>query len=177
MAERYDGTENELIRVIREVGVQCKGQERNGVWTRTLKDYLCQLGHKQSPEYTTCGTGCDDEEAEWLFDLCWYEGPYHSFTSLPLVVESEWKNRRDDDPERYYGHILYDFQKLMVARADHRVMVFEQPDQAAFDRVVERLTNCISAFKRNADGDRYLFACWIHQSQAFAFRQYIAAVP
>lgn len=64
---------------------------------------------------------------EWLFDLHWFTNgvePY-SVQSLPLVVECEWNPRRKGDSKTLYSGIKYDFQKLLIANADLRLMIFK----------------------------------------------------
>src|SRR6516165_10636476 len=65
--------------------------------------------------------------------------------SVSLVLESEWGVRDvviDDD-----------FQKPRIARAQHRVMIFQgDPIEPHFDRMVEQ----VRTFAYTAAGDRYL---------------------
>jgi hypothetical protein len=82
---------------------------------------------------------------EWLYDLHWYnenEGSRYQITSLPLVLECEWDwKRKNDETEDDYGAVKYDFQKLLVANADLKVMIFKK-----------RIKN---AENKNAELDRY----------------------
>lgn len=62
-----------------------------------------------------------DRGGEWLFDLCMLEWNEHGYLArMPLALECEWGN---DDA------ILDDFQKLIVCRADLRVMIFGEANQ------------------------------------------------
>ena len=53
----------------------------------------------------------------WLYDLTWVTVKGNDFVDFPLVLESEWglDNMYLDE----------DFRKLSVARAEHRIMIFQ----------------------------------------------------
>ena len=158
MPNNCDNIEKQIREAIHKVGVKCEGKS-DGKWTTMLNDDLQQLGKEHN--YRTCAPRC--EEHGWLFDLCWYKEFSEGLANQPLVAEFEW--------QQHYKHIRYDFEKLMVARADHRLMVFQQPNNTEFDGVVEKLIKCIANFDGTAIGDRYLFACWLNDgSEKFIFR-------
>lgn len=108
--------------------------------TRLVKDTLTLLSDRElpgKPSYLVCSHGLSDhlrqtnggkyKNSEWLYDLHWYtEGnePY-SPTSLPLVVECEWNPKKRGEKKKIpYSGIKYDFQKLLIANADLRLMIF-----------------------------------------------------
>ena len=86
------------------------------------------------------------EHREWLYDLHWYtehekqrELPHiygYRLKTLPLVVECEWEyiNRKERDKYKrgertgvdLWGAVKYDFQKLLIANADLRLMIFQK---------------------------------------------------
>ena len=54
---------------------------------------------------------------EWLYDVVWYDHCAKSGQwSMPLVAECEWQGE---------SYIKEDFEKLLVARAGLRVMVYD----------------------------------------------------
>ncbi len=66
---------------------------------------------------------------EWLFDLIWYEElanqPY-VITSYKLIMECEWDFKRINDKSGdKYSAMKFDFQKLILAKADLHLMVFK----------------------------------------------------
>jgi hypothetical protein len=83
---------------------------------------------------------------EWLYDLHWYteherqrEFPHiygYRLRTVPLVVECEWEYINPEERKKYkrgecksfdgYGAVKYDFQKLLVANADLRLMIFQK---------------------------------------------------
>jgi hypothetical protein len=57
--------------------------------------------------------------------------------------------------------ILRDFLKLVVSRADLRVMIFEQNTKQDIDQRILDMKAAITNFSANQSGDCYLFAGWI----------------
>ena len=106
--------------------------------TEKLFELLTELGDKQGYKVYSHSLSDGFRNApgndkfvnrEWLFDLCWYkedETFKYSLKSLDLAVESEWTNKRKEDP---YGGIKYDFQKLLVANMGLCLMVFEVTEE------------------------------------------------
>ncbi len=85
-------------------------------WTRRVKQAIVDVGRKLC--WLTAANGCEsDEGSEWLYDVVWYQlDQSKHMTDVPLVAESEWGQ---GDAAKA------DFEKLLVARAKYRVMVFE----------------------------------------------------
>ena len=73
---------------------------------------------------------------------------------MPLVAEIEWGNS---------GDVWDDFQKLLVARADVRVMIFDEHH----DLAVEDLIDQINFFNGTMAGDHYLLASYNLANQYF----------
>lgn len=106
---------------------------------------------------------------EWLYDLHWYREivpTCYKLSQMPLVAESEWewirneerkknkkKKHKGDDP---YGAVKYDFQKLLVANAELRLMIFKKRvrEYAQRNKKVKPKT----AEKCNKDLDEYFFS-------------------
>jgi len=72
--------------------------------------------------------------------------------------------------------ILTDFRKLLLARADLRLMVFDGQTPANCQDLIELMRREIQDFKKTISGDRYLFAYWPTKSNSagFEFSPYIA---
>jgi len=127
----------------------------NPGYTRAVKESLTGLGHELG--YVVCASTCKGADYhEWLFDLTWWierKRPTGGtdFTDMPLVAESEWE-------ENFEEEILPDFDKLTVARAWLRVMIFQGPDSQTKMRYFDGLRQRIRAFAGSQPGDRYLFA-------------------
>jgi len=117
-------------------------------WTGAVLLDLARLGHER--DFYVCGNGCSDYgQGEWLYDLVWLQNEGEHISDVPLVLESEWSPN--------FRSISDDFMKLLLSRAEHRVMVFQQQTAAEVKNVVERLISQIQNFRPTQKGDRYLF--------------------
>ncbi|MBN9382336.1 MAG: hypothetical protein J0H74_16325 [Chitinophagaceae bacterium] len=125
------------------------GHKDNTTWTEAIKRLLIDLGKKSG--YQICTSGFPNEtEPGWLYDLVWYqENEQRYLLDVPLVVESEWNEN--------YGHIKFDFEKLIAARANHRLMVCQCRTLRKEERL-EYFRNAIKTYRHCQPGDRYLIA-------------------
>ena len=101
-----------------------------------------------------------DHLGDWLFDMTWYHADEQGqLLSLGLVLESEWG--------RYWADIRFDFEKLLIADAPMKVMVFEEVEDSfvLFERLKERIT----AYEGIKSGQTYLFACFKGKTRDFEF--------
>jgi hypothetical protein len=87
--------------------------EGNDVWTRFLKDYFRGLAEQLPRDYDR-----RIPDREWLFDLCWTNGPRDavSFKGVTLVMETE-QGKSD-------AAVLEDLHKLLVVNAPTRVLIY-----------------------------------------------------
>ena len=120
----------------------------NPQWTCGVKQTIVDVGRKLG--WLTAANGCNsDEGKEWLYDVVWYQlDQSRHITDVPLVAESEWKQADETKA---------DFEKLLLARAKYRVMVFESANVPA---VCTKMRVWIDKFRRTQQGDRYLLAGW-----------------
>jgi hypothetical protein len=146
--KQYPSQNVELSRIskyiVKELGYCLKKffspDTTGGQRTALIKCALCQLGHKRQKGkrrfkvYTNrLPPSCQNviagkcKNREWLYDLHWYtEKNGYQPTSLPLVVECEWSlKRKEDKYNDPCSAIKYDFQKLLVANAELRLMIFK----------------------------------------------------
>lgn len=128
-------------------------------WTRRLKNVLAVLGqshgyraYASTAELANCG--------EWLFDVTWTDEPAGFLRSVPLALEMEWDCGGIDD----------DFQKLVAARADHRVLLFNFPRGHDMNLVLERVLTNVRTFSSSSRADRYLFGGWVEDLDRFEWR-------
>ncbi len=135
-------------------------------WTRAVKTTLCVLGKSKSYSVYANGVGIGVEGGEWLFDVCWLhyakEGGWLS--DVVLVAECEWGT--DDE-------IDDDFQKLMVARADLRVIVFGDKNDCT-EGTLKILVEELETFAKSNGGkggasDLYLAAAYESNEHGFRF--------
>jgi hypothetical protein len=82
---------------------------------------------------------------------------------VPLVLESEWSLD--------LGGIEGDFCKLVLACADHRVMIFQQKTEENVQGVFDHLEKQITSFGATSRRDRYFLIGydWIYR-RAFQTR-------
>ena len=99
---------------------------------------------------------------EFLYDVCFFvprrdedsDGYFIPETPLKqalIVLECEW-SRREKKKD-----ILYDFSKLLIARAELRVLVFWTISRKEdFDSTMQDVKALIDAFEQGDEKDRYL---------------------
>ena len=116
-------------------------------WTRKTKQLMVRLGAQEG--HQTCATKIDEATwgTEWLYDVVWLEATENFVVSdIALVAEIEWGNERD---------VWDDFQKLPLARAEVRVMIFDYRPG-----LQEALIQQARGFGKSKPDDRYLFASY-----------------
>lgn len=138
-------------------------------WTAAVKTRLCETGGMFG---YWVGARADEvaenkrDGGEWLYDVVWldYEGDF--LISVPLVAECEWNPHID--------WIEEDFQKLLLARADVRVMVFTGNEPENSREIATNLIGQIGRFRETLDGDTWLLAAWegSDKGQRWRFRYF-----
>lgn len=110
-----------------EAGIEIKiKQQREGF--RVYANHLCDRTKQRlqdilGKDYSGKELNYDPNK-EWLFDLIWcIDDNEYGLESLELAVECEWSHKRDKKDR--YGHVKYDFQKLLVAATRLCVMIFK----------------------------------------------------
>lgn len=105
---------------------------------------------------------------EFLYDLTCLKRDGEWLEEIPLVAECEWGKPQG---------IEYDFQKLLLARADVRLMVFNgnhyrTDDPRSSDAKtsiesggLEKFVDYIKKYKQTKKGDAYLFAARLHEAE------------
>ena len=148
------------------------GIDANGGWTLLIKNQLLQLGDEMDYEVcTSAAPRSDDDRQPWpdcLYDLTWLQmvNDGKEVARVPLVFESELHNSREEQ-------IDADFQELLLARADLRVMVFQQRKAAAVQEVMDTLERQAKACDATGPGDMYLLCGYDWEdTKRFAFRTF-----
>lgn len=142
-------------------------------WTSAIMGELTRLAY-DNYNYSVYGQKCymDDTITECLYDMVWYTPKpqdylphkYRSilFGDIHLVLECEWK--------KAIVEIMYDFQKLVQARAERRVMIFQADDT---DKTMDLMTDYANSSGHSLSGDRYLFAGYERRDAKFKFRSFV----
>lgn len=153
--------EKKIISAFKAVNTEAlKDDLSDGGWTKLLKVKLCELGEDDG--YIACTSGHGERFfGEWLYDLIWYADDAEGrIIELKLILESEW--------QAGFDHIWYDFEKLLVAKCEHKLMVF-QCNQKNREKFVGKMIEAIDAFYPSVPNERYLFICWNKDSMEFEF--------
>lgn len=150
MAE-LDDIERAIIATAKEIAERNRTEQwpldRN--WSEYLLAGLGSLGHNK--EFHVRGRYCEQYgQGEWLYDQVWLNRDHetNAILGVPLILESEWSSQKKIDE---------DFQKLLLGRAHHRIMIFQHHD---VPRVFEKLKSQVRRCKRTELGDRYLLLGW-----------------
>lgn len=128
----------------------------NGIWTIEIRTLLAKLGDQRNYWIATPGW-----EGGWLYDLVWYEkDEAGNLTRVPLVMECEWDLKLTG--------IKYDFEKLLLANAEHRLMICEaHPDN--IEKWLAYFTSAIQTYKNGNKGDRFMIVILNSDSLEFEF--------
>ena len=135
---------------------------RDSAFTKPVKTALCEACVAIFPgPLHICATGVQippANQGEWLYDVtCFrYEAPWPNRQKILLVGEVEWG---DNNPR---AAVLQDFAKLLVARAEVRVMVYNL-DHMPFDELASYIDNCGDS----QSGDTYLLAAFANGGIAY----------
>lgn len=119
-------------------------------WSQAVKRGLVDLAKAYGWE--AHASQCDNpDRPEWLYDVTWLQRTGGIIADSPLVAEIEWLH---DGRE-----IMKDFQKLLLARAEVRLMVFEASNPTRARELTDELIAQARAYSRTEPGDRYILAC------------------
>jgi hypothetical protein len=163
-----DKLETEIIKKLQRI--EQKGKhlpDTYMVWTETILTGLAKLGRKHGYHVYTSKykpKGYIDA-GEWLYDPTWLQYDRHGYIkAMPLVLESELGPDSKD--------LIDDFCKLIVARADHRVMIFGANNKANAEEKITELIAELDHSGLSRNGDRYLFAGLLENNGTFLFQVY-----
>ena len=132
----------------------------DGKWTSGVLTALAKAGKHFG--YRVAASRVPDEHrdwGEWLYDLTWFDMDKNEswetkgHWSVPMVAECEWKSAK--------WEIQQDFEKLLIARAALRVMVYDGRHLEP-----EKLCNWIDLFEGTRVGDTYF---WRHTKARDAY--------
>ena len=133
---------------------------RDTVWTHAVKSELCAAG--QALGYYVCTSGvAQADHGEWLFDQVWMNWTLtpRQLKRIGLVVECEWS--------RTQAEIFDDFEKLLVARADVRLMIFQALTAPDVHALFARLRAETQGFPQHQSGDYYMLAGYDRATSSF----------
>ena len=142
-------------------------------WTDQVMTALCRWGLKR--KFSVYAAGMQNNEelkrlaeehegkvgSEWLYDFtCLEYGSTNEPKQALVVAECEWANIRQ---------ICYDFKKLLLARAEVRIMIFNGNYFKEQGKVppngLGEFRKYITNYKHTCTGDTYLFAARLHEDE------------
>lgn len=161
-----DYIEEKIQKALEAISARAKADNWKGEkpWTKAVKKAIVDVA--KGEKWGTAANQCEeaDENREFLYDIFCYRRGKESMSEVQLVAESEWYSE---------GHIIEDFDKLLVARSTYRVMVFQADSKKSVDDLVEKMRKRIENF-RVTPGDRYLFAGWVGEPEGqFFFNSHV----
>jgi len=171
-----------LIKVLGEsLDDLCKTDSRRA-WTKIVKRAIVDLGHEKNQKVYANGFSDDEVKGigygfvntEMLYDVHWYteqNNVFYTPEKLTLVVESEWeKNRKNPKNNKIkYSSVKYDFQKLLVAIADLRLMIFKISNEIDLHELQEDFQKSINTFKGLKPSDRFLIVAFHFRSKTLFY--------
>ena len=148
--------------------------DSNEWWTEQVMTRLCRWGLKKKWWVGAKGMHIREEMkkyakkhggtigSEWLYDFTCLE--YNDdgwLKGIPLVAECEWAS---------VDHINEDFEKLLLARADVRIMIFNgnhyrEGEKSISSDGLRDFRQYIKECEHTRPGDTYLFAARLHESE------------
>lgn len=163
----------EIMRAVRDGlnNLDVTVSEGSPAWTKAVATKLCEIGRDFGYQVGASKVdGPNRDWPEWLYDVTWLEYDRDGLLiDAPLVAECEWGN---------FGNIKDDFEKLLLARAGVRLMIFDEPGS---NGIAERLAGMVRKFKGSRAEDAWLLAAWKRSDNDWSFRYFTigmnAAIP
>lgn len=171
LSKPFDEVEKRIVAILEAIPNDAKenGWEWNrSSWTKRIKSDLVKLAHEFGYLAACSGVAKESDhqpvQGEWLYDMIWWKQDGKYLSKIILVFESEWTpNLPMDD----------DFFKLMVARADHHVWVFQEKTEETVRKAIGTCIDHLRHFHGLSSGDRFLFAGVSWNPRKFHFDLYV----
>jgi hypothetical protein len=165
---QFDSIENAIIDILSPIPEEAVSNQWNSdsIWTSQIKERICDLAKKFGYQVCTHKTAAINADwGEWVFDLSWLDFSDGMILELELALECEWLPNLDA--------IDSDFQKLIISKANHRVMIFQQANLSSISNIIEHFKEQILNFNKTQINDRYLFAGFHWDENKFTFEAYL----
>ena len=145
------------------------GWLKDRAWTDGIHKHVAEIGHRYEYQVFASKNRCSEADApECLYDHHWRLLTGESdLVRIPLIMEVEW----GFGEKTMWARIKEDFLKLVQARADLRVMVFQGRDVKT---TTDRLIELAKGFEGTQPGDQYFFAGWDAATQRMQCRSWAA---
>jgi hypothetical protein len=165
MIEIQDEAINEKCRKAKEKGDETKWEneiwkspEKNKVIKNRFRDEGFKLGYKSRPSYVS-GAG------EWLYDFVWREfNDDGNLLNIVLAMEIEVSDMEEKA-------IKYDFNKLLQADSQYKVLVFQLKTESEVNAALENFTNAAKVYNSKSNSE-YLLCGWCTSKNKFLFSDF-----
>jgi hypothetical protein len=153
--------------------------------SNSIKYNMVKLGHQLG--FRVYANGLTDDQLkeqreehgfvnrEFLFDIHWYIDKKNAFyipEKISLVAESELGDRRKGDTSRLRNPaVMFDFQKLLAANAELRLMVFKVRYLKELDALNNYFDEAIASYELLQKGDAFLFLCFVHDAKELFYSE------
>ncbi len=133
-----------------------KEKKERTAWTNEIKQFFLKYFKSKNSELTVCFGGNDHTNkdcGEWLYDISALKltDDCEDLISVDTIIESEWGNETD---------IKEDFQKLLQAKAKHKIMICQASDDNPFIYIKEILECAINHYNDSSDKECINLFCW-----------------
>ena len=128
-----------VIEAMEGITAKSVGGAKNRHWTRKVKKVIGRIGRENG--FTVSASGFKGKcDPEWLYDLVWYRNNTNErLEALPLILECEWIESKDS--------IRWDFERLLIANAPLKVMVFQCRGERKMEDLFKMLKDSVNEFK------------------------------
>ncbi|MGR2665793.1 hypothetical protein [Vibrio campbellii] len=147
---------NEIQQILDQIVLDsARNQWGDTEWTREIKSRLCLFG--KDKRYWVYATSEHADGSEWLYDVTWLTFSGDRLLNTELVLECEWD----------VNGIDFDFQKLLLAKSEIKVMIFQQKSAIAAQAKIEDLIEQVIKYSKTTSNEMYLFSCWLQDECEF----------
>jgi len=155
--EKLTETEKSICNAMEQIVIDYdnleKSQKTNTTITNLIKERIGNIGYDNNYDVSSSYHG-----DSWLFDLVWYKNNSEGFLEkVGLVLESELSNRKWDG-------LKFDFEKLLVANSDLKVMISFAFGNSDFpnnvNNLIELYERSVHNYNLLAKNSRILVLIW-----------------
>lgn len=176
---------NKIVTLFAEISASYIFEKRNARRpnSNTIKYSLVNLGHELGYRVYANGLSEQQRQEQWekykfvcrefLCDVHWYvdkAGKFYILENVILVAESELGAARKGDISKLRNPaIKFDFQKLLIANADLRLMIFKVHKIEHLSELNRYFEEAIREYRTLRKKSCFLFICFVHDSKSLFY--------
>lgn len=135
-----------------------KSPAKNKSIKAKFRDKGFDLGYNSRPSYKS-------KAGEWLYDFIWREfDEDDNFLNLILAMEIEVSDKK-------LKHIKYDFNKLLQAEAQYKILVFQLKTEDEIQNAFNYFENAAEKYCSKSNSE-FLLCGWCTSKNNFFFRDF-----